>query len=65
MLGKCGWRARRGSVITEDLRKAEAFIADELETRRCSYLPTDNSEDAEYIKSAEEALAAVRRAMEG
>ena len=52
-------------MITEDLRKAEAFIADELETRRCSYLPTDNSEDAEYIKSAEEALAAVRRAMEG
>lgn len=39
------------------MSKLRDFIEQELETRRTSFLPTNDSEDAAYIKQAEEALA--------
>jgi hypothetical protein len=45
-----------------DLRRAEEFISDELECRRL-YDDDEDDEDG-YIKSAEAALAAIRRAID-
>ena len=46
------------------LRIAEAFIADELEVRQQSYLPDATEGEQDYIGDAEQALKAVRDALE-
>jgi hypothetical protein len=49
--------------ILDALRQAKAFIAEELDCRRRSMLPLTDPTCAGYIKSAEDALTAVRDAI--
>lgn len=50
-------------LIVTALETAHAFIADELEMRRQSFLPDPDTDEAGYIASAENALKAVNNAL--
>lgn len=55
---------KRGQQAQKDkLRVAENFIADELECRKASMLPTNDEDDLGYIRSATKAFSAVRGAI--
>jgi hypothetical protein len=50
-------------TVIDGLNIARAFIVDELETRESSYLPEPNTEEEQYVTSAQDALAAVDAAL--
>ena len=53
-------------VAESALQRAEQFIAEELECREASMLPSDpinGSGDEQYVRDAREALAAVREGL--
>lgn len=53
----------RFELLEAALRQAEAFIADELECRKHSFMPDFTVEESGYIDSAQAALNAVRAAL--
>jgi hypothetical protein len=50
-------------IASTALHDAEAFIAEELETRRSSFLPEPTEDEAGYLGTAQAALDGVREAI--